>query len=171
MGMKAETPKHFEQLAIMIFGRTGTLLSPTTLKRLWGYLNEGTTPRKFTLDTLAQSCGWRDFDDFVNGNIPEIESGFVGSHVLNVDRDLVPGDMVRLMWAPARVCVIKYLGKSKWVVIGSEGTRLASGDTFTCPLIIAGEPLYLDNVQHPGSRPGVYVCGRRSGIGFIRVAQ
>lgn len=167
LGMEVTTPKHFERLAEMIFERTGTLLSATTLKRLWGYLNEHTTPRQSTLDILAQCCGWRGFHDFVAGNVPEIESGFVGSSVLNAERDLAPGDRVRLMWAPARICVIKYLGRNSWEVIRSEGTRLSPGDKFTCPVIIAGEPLYLDNVSHAGSRPGVYVCGRRNGVGFI----
>ncbi len=167
-GMKATTPSHFEQLAGLIFERTGELLSPTTLKRLWGYINESTVPRKSTLNILASSCGWRGFDEFVKGNTPEIESGFVGARVLNAEKELQPGEIVRVMWQPARVCVIKYLGKSNWVVVSSEGTRLSAGDTFTCPMIIAGEPLYLDNVSHDGSRPGVYVCGRNHGITFAR---
>ncbi len=165
--LNASTPKHFERLAVMIFERTGTLLSPTTLKRLWGYLHESTTPRKTTLDVLAQCCGWRNYDDFVIGNVPEIESGFVGSKTINAEKDITKGEIVRLMWSPSRVCVIRYLGNSNWVVERSEGTRLAPGDTFRCPMIISGEPLYLDNVIHDGSRPGVYVCGRRNGIGFI----
>lgn len=168
VSLSVKTPKQFEQLAMRIFERTGTLLSTTTLKRLWGYLNEDTNPRKSTLDVLAQCCGWRSFDDFAAGNVPEIESGFVCSQVLNVDKELVPGDVVRLIWAPARVCMIRYLGNSRWVVVDSEGTRLAPGDTFTCPMIVAGEPLYLDNLVHAGMRPGVYVCGRRSGITFLR---
>lgn len=170
-GMTVTTPKHFERLTVMIFERTGTLLSSTTLKRLWGYLQESTTPRVSTLDVLARSCGWRRFEDFVAGNVPGIESGFVGAKVLNAEKDLVRGDIVRLLWAPARICDIKYLGKGEWIVVNSEGTRLSPGDTFCCHTIIAGEPLYLDHVVHEGSRPGIYVCGRRNGVGFIRHQQ
>lgn len=168
VGVEARTPKHFEQIVVRIFDRTGTLLSATTLKRIWGYLSEPVTPRKSTLDVLAQCCGWRDYDDFVCGNKPEIESGIVGSRVLNAEKDLVKGDIVRLMWTPSRVCVIRYSGTSDWTVIRSEGTRLKPGDTFRCSTIIAGEPLYLDNLVHQGSRPGIYVCGRRHGVGFMR---
>lgn len=166
-GMKATTPKHFERLAVLIFERTGTLLSPTTLKRIWGYLQEGSTPRRTTLDLLAQCCGWRSYDDFAEGDVPEIESGFVGAKILNVERDLKYGEIVRLMWHPARVCVIKYLGNGNWEVIRSEGTRLLPGDTFRCRMIVAGEPLYLENLIHAGGKPGVYVCGRNHGIGFL----
>ncbi len=167
LGMKVSTPKHFDRMAEIIFERTGTLLSPTTLKRLWGYLQESTSPRQSTLDTIARSCGWRSYDDFVAGNVPDIESGFVLSRVINAEKDLRRGDVITLTWAPSRVCVIKYLGNCKWTVVRSEGTRLAPGDTFRCPVIIAGEPLYLDNVHHGDSHPGVYVCGRRNGISFI----
>lgn len=167
LGMKVSTPKHFERLAVMMFERTGILLSPTTLKRIWGYLHESTSPRRSTLDVMARSCGWHSYDDFVAGNVPEIESGFVWSRVINVESDLNRGDIITLTWSPSRVCVIKYLGYCNWIVVRSEGTRLVSDDTFRCPMIVAGEPLYLDNVQHKGSPSGVYVCGRRHGIGFI----
>ncbi|MBD5349731.1 MAG: hypothetical protein HDR89_02450 [Bacteroides sp.] len=167
--MKATTPKEFERLSVLVFERTGTLLSPTTLKRLWGYLKVPSTPRMSTLNVLAQCCGWRGYDDFLAGNRPEIESGFVGSRVLNAEKELAVGETVRLMWAPSRVCVIKYLGNSNWIVTQSEKTRLMPGDTFRCPVIIAGEPLYLDNVKHGGFRPGVYVCGRRNGVRFLLV--
>lgn len=167
LGLIPTTPKHFDRLSPMIFERTGTLLSPTTLKRLWGYLRVSSTPRISTLDVLARCCGWRSFDDFLSGNRPEIESGFVGSRTLNAEKDLVVGRTVRLMWAPSRICVIKYLGDGNWVVTQSEKTRLMPGDTFRCPIIIAGEPLYLDDVRHGDFRPGVYVCGRRTGVSFL----
>lgn len=166
LGLKATAPKQFDRLSVMIFERTGTLLSPTTLKRLWGYLKVASTPRISTLDVLARCCGWRDYANFLAGNRPEIESGYVGSRVLNAEKDLVVGQTVRLTWAPSRICVIKYLGNSNWIVTRSEKTRLMPGDTFRCPVIIAGEPLYLDNVRHSDFRPGVYVCGRRTGITF-----
>lgn len=168
LGMKAETPKHFEELAAAIFRRTGILLSPTTLKRVWGYLPGSSSPRKSTLDILAQCCGWSSFDDFAQGHIPEAESGFLGGGVLNVAKDVRLGDKIKLMWRPARVCIIRYLGNNKWIVDSSEGTRLSAGDTFSCPMIVCGEPLYLNDLVHEGSRPGLYVCGRTNGVTFCR---
>lgn len=164
--MKPVTAKHFERLSESVYGLTGVLLSPTTLKRLWGYLNENVTPRVATLDILARYCGWRDYQDFIGGDTPEIESGSVGASVLRADGDVARGSRVRLFWPPSRSCLIEYKGSLDWVVISSEGTRLQPGDTFRCPVIISGEPLYLDNLIHAGSRRGVYVCGRRSGVTF-----
>lgn len=166
-GLAVLTPRGFESLSEAIFGRTGILLSPTTLKRIWGYLDEPMTPRRSTLDTLARFCGWKDYAHFLSGEAPEIESGTVGSRVLRVDGSLAAGTVVRLMWPPSRVCRIRYLGDRQWVVVSSEGTRLSPGDRFSCALIAEGEPLYLDDLEKDGSKPGVYVCGRRSGVTFM----
>lgn len=165
-GITADTPQHFENIVEVIFQRTGTLLSPTTLKRIWGYLNEPTTPRRSTLDTLARFCGWTDYDHFLTGNSPEIESGTVGTAVVRTDGGLACGTRVRLMWPPSRVCVIEYIGEGKWCVVSSVGTRLSQGDRFSCTMIVEGEPLYIDNLETKGTRCGVYVCGRRTGVSF-----
>lgn len=160
------TPKDFESLSEAIERRSGVLFSPTTLKRLWGYLDEPVTPRAFTLDALARFCGWHDFNDFAAGNIPDIESGNIGSSSIRAGENISRGERVTLFWPPSRMCLIEYLGDLEWKVVEAEGTRLRPGDTFRCALIVSGEPLYLDNLIHEGSRPGVYVCGRKSGITF-----
>lgn len=170
-GILAETPRHFETIVDAVFQRTGTLLSPTTLKRIWGYLNEPTTPRRSTLDTLARFCGWKNYAHFLSGDNPEIESGTVGTRVVRADSGLMRGTRVRLMWPPSRVCVIEYLGNRKWCVISSEGTRLKPGDKFSCAMIVDGEPLYIDNLEKQGANVGVYVCGRRSGVTFRVIAD
>lgn len=162
----AATPKQFELLSERIHARTGEMLSPTTLKRLWNYLDETVTPRRSTLDLLARFCGWRDYSDFESGNRPEIESGNVGNSVIRSGEDITRGGRVRLFWSPARVCDIEYLGATEWKVVRSEGTRLKPDDRFSCPLIVSGEPLYLDRLVHEGNPPGVYVCGRKSGVRF-----
>ncbi|MDE6536211.1 MAG: hypothetical protein K2K82_09435 [Muribaculaceae bacterium] len=166
-GITAKTPRHFEAIGEAVAQRTGVTLSPTTLKRIWGYLNEPIIPRTSTLDILAKFCGWTDYDHFMAGDSPEIESGTVGSKVLRVDSSLARDTCVRLMWPPSRLCVIKYLGSGKWSVVSSEGTRLCPGDTFRCVMIAEGEPLYLDDLEKQGVNVGVYVCARRSGIKFI----
>ncbi len=167
-GKAVLTPLQFEALADDISHRMGKRLSATTLKRLWGYLNEPMTPRQSTLDILARYCGWHDYADFAKGDKPEIESGSVGANVISVVKDMKPGERVKLMWQPSRVCIVEYLGDLRWRVVESEGTRLTAGDTFNCALIVAGEALYLDNLVHGDARPGVYVCGRKSGVSFLR---
>lgn len=61
---KMKTPKDFEFLSECIFDRFKEKLSPTTLKRLWGYLPESTTPRKSTLNILSMFVGYANWKDF-----------------------------------------------------------------------------------------------------------
>ena len=55
---KMQTPKDFDFLSESIFEKIGERVSPTTLKRLWGYLSEPTIPRLSTLNILAQFVGY-----------------------------------------------------------------------------------------------------------------
>lgn len=67
---KMKTPKDFEFLSECIFEKFHERISPTTLKRLWGYLSETTTPRKSTLDILSMFVGydnWKEFTEFTEG--------------------------------------------------------------------------------------------------------
>ncbi|MDE5773804.1 MAG: hypothetical protein K2H86_05045 [Muribaculaceae bacterium] len=167
-GLTPSTPKQFEILADLIYSHTGQPISPTTLKRIWGYIDEPLSTRRTTLDILARYCGWKNYDDFRQGNIPEAESGKVGTKSIIVEKEMKRGERLRIMWPPARVCIVEYLGQKCWKILESEGTRLKAGDTFCCSLIAEGEPLYLDNLVHDSMPTGIYVCGRKSGISFIR---
>lgn len=164
-GRVPRTPKDFEELRESVSRVAGTLLSATTLKRMWGYLDEPQVHRRSTLDVLARYCGWRDYGAFGGGVEPEAESGPVGGKVLTADKDIRRGDRLRLHWAPGRVCDIAYQGGGMWRVTAAEGTKLRVGDMFCCRVIADGEPLYLTDLRPGAGRPGgVYVCGRRSGV-------
>lgn len=166
-GHTALTPRLFDDLSRSIMRHTGILLSPTTLKRIWGYLDEGVTPRRSTLDVLALYAGWQSFAHLVSGSASERESG-VTTAGIDVARDLAPGDVVRLFWNPGRMCEITYLGDCRFRVADSIATRLQPDDLFSCHLIIAGEPLYLDALTcRDGTAYGAYVCGRKNGIRYL----
>lgn len=167
-GLSPSTPKQFEELAKRIFIHTGMSLSPTTLKRIWGYIDEPLSTRRSTLDILARYCGWKDYEDFEKGYLPEAESGRVGTKTIDVEQDIKQGERLRLMWHPSRICIAEYLGARRWKILESEGTRLKPGDTFSCSIIAEGEPLYLDNLVQDSIPKGIYVCGRKSGITFLR---
>lgn len=64
---KMKTPKDFEFLSECIFDKFHERISPTTLKRIWGYLSETTTPRKSTLNILSKFVGYDNWKDFTEG--------------------------------------------------------------------------------------------------------
>lgn len=166
IGRKMQTPKDFKHLSEEIFNRVHSLISPSTLMRLWGYIESDVKPRVSTLNQLARFVGFRDLQDFLQMDHKNRQSSVVICRHLNVSTDIQRGQKLRLRWLPDRVCDIIYRGNLSFEVIRSEHTGLKKGATFMCPLIIEGEPLYLDNVVQydiPGSG---YVCGKRNGVTF-----
>ncbi|UKK48255.1 hypothetical protein L6475_13785 [Prevotella sp. E9-3] len=163
---KLQTPKDFEFLRERIYARLHILVSRTTLMRFWGYINEDVSPRKATLDILAQFLGYQDLDGYCQNSLlpKEQQSSPVMCRRLSVAKELVEGERLRLTWNPERICDIEYLGNLQFRVVASENTRLKTGDTFECSLIIEGEPLYLDNLKQGDQPPIAYVCGKKSGV-------
>ena len=164
------TPKDFEALREMIFLRLHILVSATTLKRIWGYIDDSVSTRRSTLDILARYIGYADFDAYENGTvgyIAESPSSPIMARRIDVDEQLQPGDMIRLTWQPGRVCDVEYHGDRVFCVVASQCTRLKAGDTFKCSLMIEDEPLYIDMLVTADSvTPTAYVCGKKSGIHF-----
>ena len=162
------TPKDFEFLRERLYARLHILVSRTTLMRLWGYVDEGVTPRKGTLDILAQFLGYQDWGGYCQNSLlpKEQQSSPIMSRQLSVTKELNVGEQLRLTWQPDRVCDIEYLGNLQFRVTASENTRLKAGDTFECSLIIEGEPLYLDHLKQGAQQAISYVCGKKSGVFF-----
>lgn len=61
---KMRTPKDFDYLSEQIFEKLHQTVSPTTLKRLWGYLSETSVPRLSTLNILSQFIDYDSWDAF-----------------------------------------------------------------------------------------------------------
>jgi hypothetical protein len=162
------TPKDFEFLRERLYARLHVMVSRTTLMRLWGYVDEGVTPRKGTLDILAQFVGYQDWDSYCQNSLlpKEKQSSPIMSRKLSVAKELAEGERLRLTWQPERICDIEYLGNLQFRVMASENTRLKAGDTFECSLIIEGEPLYLDHLKQDAQQTISYVCGKKSGVSF-----
>ncbi|MCR4852732.1 MAG: hypothetical protein K5893_03985 [Prevotella sp.] len=73
VGRHIKTPKDFELLSQRLLDETTVQISATTLKRLWGYVNEDVSPRTSTLDTLSRFVGYDDWAAFVIANEHLIE--------------------------------------------------------------------------------------------------
>lgn len=168
-GFKMCTPKNFENLAQGIFNETGSLLSPTTLKRLWGYLHEKEqqTPRLSTLNILSRYIGYIDYDTFCKYQMvdEECESDFLNNRFIKAD-SLSKGQKVKLMWQPDRVITIQYIGLSMFKVLENKNSKLSPNDIFICNQIVENQPLLLSNLIHENGDPLNYICGKMGGVKF-----
>ena len=167
VGQRMCTPKDFTLLHERIYNRLGIMISPTTLKRIWGYLSSDYQASHSSLSILARFLGYRGWEDYLQREAEgtELPSSPVMSRRLTTE-ELRLGSELRLTWQPNRVCIVRYEGKSVFRVLSSENTRLREGDTFRCGLFIEGEPLYIDDWTHDTQPPVAYVCGKRSGIRY-----
>ena len=166
VGHQLKEARDFEELSLQLLKGTRERLSPTTLKRLWGYLkHEEVQTRQHTLDVLARFVGYKCYDDFC-GNVTmteEVQSGVTVAERVAAG-ELRWGQLLAIRWRPDRRIVVKHLGDGRFVVTEAEHSKLGVGDTFVCHLMIQHEPLYLDQLVHNDMPPTTYVAGQRNGV-------
>ena len=168
MGRGMLSPKDFEHLHGVIENDLNERVSVSTLKRLWGYSKYLSSPSVSILSTLCRLVGYRDWEDYKahRESGDKKPSDKVLSDKITVSTDLEPGDRVRLMWEPQRVCDVVYHGDGDFEVLSSVNTGIKTGDWFCCSLIVSGEPLWLSNLRQYGKAPVAYVCGKQGGVQF-----
>lgn len=161
---KIRTPYDFEFLSGVIWERLHENISPTTLKRLWGYIDGADTTRRTTLCLLAQFLGFADWEAYVASlaTRTDIESAAFEGEGVHID-DLKKGDRVEVTWLPNRRCVFRYEGDAHFTIEEAENAKLHAGDSFDAVCFIIGKPMYLDNV-HGAS----YVAGSKNGLNSVK---
>lgn len=164
------TPYDFEFLAGAIWERLHENISPTTLKRLWGYIEGADTTRRVTLCLLARFLGYADWEAYLAelANRSDVDSAtFVGTGVHS--SELTVGQFVEVTWLPNRRCVFRYEGEDQFIVTQSENAKLQVGDTFSCTHFLQGQPMYLDHLIQVGSpTPVSYVAGNKGGLKTVK---
>ena len=164
VGRKMLVPRDFVWLSEKVLERTQQRVSASTLRRFWGYVNEGVTASKFTKNVLAIFLGYADFEEFVLlQGAGEQQSQMVMGREISCD-DLYEGQLLKLSWLPDRTCIIRYQGNGRFRVLASENTRLSKDDTFECHHFINHEPAYLHAWKHGDGEPATYAIGKKNGI-------
>ena len=163
------SPADFEFLSGVIWERTKTNISTSTLKRLWGYIDGADNTRQCTLELLSKTLGyksWKEYTEHLAETNPD-QSDFLTNSPHICSDDLSVGDTIELKWMPNRTCIIRYTGKYKFIIDKAENTKLSEGDSFCCRFFIVGQPLYIDNLIHNNEMPTAYVIGKRDGLTSI----
>jgi len=166
IGRQLTEARDFEQLSQLLFSHTRERLSPTTLKRFWGYLrNETVQTRPHTLDVLARFVGYKNYEDFCvkAERLDEVQSG-IKTEARITSEELRRGQRLTITWRPNRRIMIRHQGEGRFEIVEAENTKLSVGDSFRCHLMIQHEPLYLDEVVHQGQPAMVYVAGQKDGV-------
>ena len=159
------SPADFQWLIQQIWNKQHTILSLSTIKRLWGYVPSNGVPRLSTLNTLSQFLGYADWNAYLvaleqrGGN----ESAMFQGEGISVSA-LQPNDRIEVCWQPNRRCVFCYLGNNQFVVEESKNAKLHIGDRFSAATFMVGNPMYLDNLLLSDGTCTSYVAGKRHGL-------
>lgn len=168
IGRRLHTPADFDFLASVVWERTHETISPTTLKRLWGYIDGADSTRMSTLHLLSRCVGFDSWDDYRKHveQRHECESDEIVAEYIKSE-ELAEGDCIEVAWLPNRHCTFRYEGDNRWVVVAAENSKLHVGDTFCCGLFIKGEPLYIDSLIQGDNAPVTFVLGNKSGLTLL----
>ena len=165
-----KTSTDFYTLAADIESKTKERVSPSTLKRMWGYVNMTPIPRQTTLDVLARYIGKDDYKTFCDDlkHTEAFHSRFFTADFINAN-DLKPEAGIEIGWSPDRMVTLKYLGDCQFEVTGSLNSKLAPGDRFVVANFIKGFPLYISRILRNGEYPPAYIAGRQGGLNYLKV--
>ncbi len=169
---KIRTPYDFEFLAGVIWERLHENISPTTLKRLWGYIDGADTTRRTTLCLLSQFLGYADWETYLHALAlrSEVESNAFEGEGIRTE-ELTNGDRIEVTWLPNRRCIFRYEGGLHFYVEMAENSKLQQGDRFDAACFLIGQPMYLDNLLRKGYAPVSYVAGSRNGLVSAKIIK
>lgn len=166
------TTTDFEEFSIYLKQKWGKSISSSTLKRLYGYVNDDHKPRNITLDALAQYIGYTSYSEFtkwLKDSTKYNSSFFMAQQVIS--NDLQEGKEISIGWSPNRILRLRYLGESTYEVLRSENSKLQVGDKFITGCFIKEQPLYLPYIERKGKRTAAFVAGRNGGLTLINIMK
>lgn len=171
-GKMLSTTTDFEVFSLHLSKLLNQTVSPSTLKRMWGYVSDSHKPRMFTLDVLSQYLGHRNYTDFI---IWLKKSHRYNSSFFNADQliscTIIPGTVVEIGWSPNRLVRLTYLGDSTYEVIESENSKMCPGDRFVTGCFIKKQPLLLPYLERKDGRTPPFIAGRNGGLTIINVSE
>ena len=162
-GSGVNTSGDFERLQFALDNKIGA----TTLKRLWGYIPDRTTPRLYTLDVLAQYAGFANFKEFCDSLHASYSSEYINDGGCITTTGLNHGDRLAIGWTPDRKIVISYLGDDRWQVESSESSKLKAGDIFEASCFLKGWPLFVPCVHRGDTVTPPYIAGKAHGLSLL----
>ena len=165
VGQQLQSPADFQLLIQQIWEKNHAVLSLSTIKRLWGYVESNGAPRLSTLNTLAKFLDFADWNAYLVALEQRggTESAmFTGEGIQTAD--LQAGDRIAVAWQPNRQCTFRYIGDNQFIVEESKNAKLQRGTIFSAARFMIGQPMYLDNILLADGSRTSYVAGKRNGL-------
>lgn len=164
------TTTDFEEFSLHLKALNIGDVSASTMKRLFGYVNDMHTPRMFTLNVLSHYIGFLDFAAFCADlkTSPIYNSSFFSADQI-LTKELKEGDKVEIGWAPNRYVLLLFKGNMLYEVIESKQSKLLTGDCFEVVSFQKGQPMMLPFVLRDNQRTPPFIAGRNGGLTILNV--
>lgn len=168
LGIAMNSKRDFETLSVEIFKHKKILISPSTLRRFWGYQEQGShTTSTTTLDTLSRLIGYWSWTAFCNdGEALADSSEMLSSGKTIMTENLEVGTQITVCWKPSRMVLLEFIGGDVYRVMENTNSKLQVGDTFHCKMLTEGMPLHCEGLLRTGCALMNYVGGKDGGISF-----
>lgn len=155
-----------------ISDKTKRMIGETTLKRMWGYTSDkDRVPHRSTMEIIACFLGYEDYEQMaIDLELDDIIiSDFEDRDTIDTE-NLNIGDILELTYLPNRVCSLKYLGDSRFIIENIENSRnLLAGDIVKITHLEKGFPLYMSELIRDGKNLGAYEAAKKGGLMTIVV--
>lgn len=167
-GKALRTTTDFDEFSFYLQKNKFGSISTSTLKRLWGYVNDIHTPRVQTLDLLSQFIGFSFFStfcDYLKSSSAYNSSFFSTDQVIT--QELTPGMELEIGWSPNRYLRLLYKGNTLFEVEEAKQSKLQKGDCFETATFLKGQPLFLPYILRNGERTSPFIAGRNGGLTLL----
>lgn len=167
-GKALRTTTDFDEFSFYLQQKGFGLISTSTLKRLWGYVNDIHKPRVQTLDLLSRYIGFSFFSVFCDylKSSSAYNSSFFSAHQI-MAKELTPGTELEIGWSPNRYLRLLYKGNTLFEVEEAKQSKLQKGDCFETATFLKGQPLFLPYVLRNGERTSPFIAGRNGGLTLL----
>lgn len=173
LGFTPKTPNEFNKALSLILKKTGDNLSPSTMKRLWGYINYDGSFSETTLNILARYNHFSDWETFLHNygkHIPlnsNTDSGFLPETIIDPGQYQL-GKKVELVWHDGKGCELECIGKLRFKVVKATNIKLKAGDLVTLHTLCIGHPVYVSDIDRGDIHFKSYVGAQKGGLLHIR---
>jgi hypothetical protein len=166
-GRPIRYPKDCEALAVEISSQCKERISPSTVKRIYGFVKGTQEPRLFTLYVLAKYLDCPSWEDLLNKTYKIEIADHPTIKELSVE-DLNTGDQIEFQYEPGRKVVVVYKEQCVFEVVNAEDNKFQTGDRFKTQNFILNYPLIANEVSRDGIDMGQLKAGIVSGLTSIR---
>ena len=118
----------FGLLADKMFDVTGRTIGLTTLKRLFGYINDDRRTSNYTLNTVALYLGYTTWADYISHKQIDSEWGYADDAVYIDSLEIDTRLSIRYLDRKVELSVINHDGSKVLKVISSVNSSLKVGD-------------------------------------------